>query len=285
MRSSERRETMDFMIGLMHGTAKKSDKTQIALKWIHLLVEILAWKWVRNVKKALKWLPIRVLILTSKVGQCIRNPLQWHQQDARKDDDTIEWLQKSNPPDLSLTNSSKEHGPAHRCEPRPAISNSEILVKAAGAQYRDLDEGTPCEVWKVRNLKGNNALQEALKKGHGEVVLYPLDSYHEELGHVVNGAGESPLYLAAEAGLLIHVVRRLIAGKDYSVEGPDGQTPLHIAVIKGHLDIVETLLEECERIDPKKADWFGRTAFHYAAALGYGKIMVSLVSTTPRLCF
>ena len=48
---------------------------------------------------------------------------------------------------------------------------------------------------------------------------------------------------------------------------------------------METPLEECERIDPKKADWFGRTAFHYAAALGYGKIMVSLVSTTPSLVY
>lgn len=48
---------------------------------------------------------------------------------------------------------------------------------------------------------------------------------------------------------------------------------------------METLLKNCERIDPKQADRLGQTALHYAAALGYGKIMVSLVSTTPSLVY
>ncbi|XXG82995.1 hypothetical protein AAC387_Pa10g0861 [Persea americana] len=298
-------DRMDFMNGLVRRAAGKNHKTH----------EITALKCML---KNMDWLPLRVLILTSKVGQCMRKPLQWLQQDARKYDDNTEWLQKSNPLDLSLTLTPQKNTALHiaarfdkhglatevikLCPSLISQANSEgdtplhiaakaghhqlteILIEAPGAEYRDVEEGTPCEVWKVRNLKGNNALQEALKKGHGEVALYLLKSYHEELGCLGNEAGESPLYLAAEAGL-IGVVEELIKRKDYSVQGPDGQTPLHIAVIKGHLDIVETLLEKCECIDPKKADRFGQTALHYAAALGYGKITVSLVSTTPSLVY
>ncbi|XXG82993.1 hypothetical protein AAC387_Pa10g0859 [Persea americana] len=118
----------------------------------------------------------------------------------------------------------------------------QLLVDSAPVA-RGLEEGTPLnpavEELKIRNLEGNTVFHEVLKNRNGGVAMYLLDFY-EELGDVVNGVGESPLYLPAEAGL-IHVVRRLIAGKHYSVEGPDGQTPLHIAVIKGHSGISITL--------------------------------------------
>lgn len=92
--------------------------------------------------------------------------------------------------------------------------------------------------WRKLNSQGNYPIHEALKKGHGQVAwhLLSLDRGHE-LMCKVNEARESPLYLAAEAGLQ-DVVATIIRGPSpYSLQGPDQKTPLHIAVIKGHLSM------------------------------------------------
>lgn len=95
--------------------------------------------------------------------------------------------------------------------------------------------------WRKLNSQGNYPIHEALKKGHGQVAchLLSLDRRHE-LMCKVNEARESPLYLAAEAGL--HDVVATIIWRPCSLEGPDQQTPLHIAVIKGHLSMHLSLL-------------------------------------------
>ncbi|XXG69264.1 hypothetical protein AAC387_Pa06g2179 [Persea americana] len=102
-----------------------------------------------------------------------------------------------------------------------------------------IEEGNPLlqvrVALRMSNSEGSNPIHEALKKSHGEVALHLL-AFEERhgLARDVNMAGESVLYLAAEAGL-DEVVHKIIDTGDYSTRGSDGQNPLHIAVIKGEL--------------------------------------------------
>lgn len=50
-------------------------------------------------------------------------------------------------------------------------------------------------------------------------------------------------------------------------------------------EIVSTLLEHCKRINVNQVDCFGKTALHYAAALGHRKSLAKLVSETPSLVY
>ncbi|RWR88248.1 protein ACCELERATED CELL DEATH 6-like protein [Cinnamomum micranthum f. kanehirae] len=136
-----------------------------------------------------------------------------------------------------------------------------------------LEEGDPVRqagsvALRMRNLEGNNPIDEALKKSYGAVALHLL-AFEErhELAREVNVAGESLLYLAADAGL-DKVVQKIIDSGDYSTQGPDGQNPLHIAVIKGQLGVVRILLDKESDFIPQ-ADRFGNTVLHYASVKSY----------------
>ncbi|RWR88247.1 protein ACCELERATED CELL DEATH 6-like protein [Cinnamomum micranthum f. kanehirae] len=133
-----------------------------------------------------------------------------------------------------------------------------------------LEDGNPVRqagsvALRMRNLEGNNPIDEALKKSFGAVALHLL-AFEErhKLAREVNVAGESLLYLAADAGL-DKVVQKIIDSGDYSTQGPDGQNPLHIAVIKG---VVQILLDKERNFIPQ-ADCFGNTVLHYASAKSY----------------
>ncbi|KAJ8627918.1 hypothetical protein MRB53_021225 [Persea americana] len=124
----------------------------------------------------------------------------------------------------------------------------------------------------MSNSEGSNPIHEALKKSHGQVALYLL-AFEERhgLAREVNVAGESLLYLAAKAGL-DEVVQKIIDTGDYSTRGPDGQNPLHIAVIKGRLGVVKILLDKERNFIPQ-ADLFGNTVLHYASAKSYCRMI------------
>ena len=47
----------------------------------------------------------------------------------------------------------------------------------------------------------------------------------------------------------------------------DGNTPLHMAALNGHLDICEAILENIDEKNPR--NHFGGTPFHSAAARGH----------------
>nr|XP_029124417.1 protein ACCELERATED CELL DEATH 6 isoform X2 [Elaeis guineensis] len=94
---------------------------------------------------------------------------------------------------------------------------------------------------RVRNGVGNTALHEAAQNGHLEVVQ-AIMSVDPDSAAVVNQAGVSPLYMAAERGSS-NIVRSLQWSEACSYEGPNGQTALHAAVLICY-DITELILEQ-----------------------------------------
>ncbi|RWR88249.1 protein ACCELERATED CELL DEATH 6-like protein [Cinnamomum micranthum f. kanehirae] len=166
-----------------------------------------------------------------------------------------------------------------------------------------LEEGNPVRqagnvALRMSNLEGSNPIHEARKKSHGEVALHLLAfEKRHELAREVNVAGESLLYLATEVGL-DKVVQKIIDTGDYNTQGPDGQNPLHIAVLKGRLGVVEILLNKERNFIPQ-ADRFGNTVLHYASARNYYrgleegrtkdgnhiKILESLLKANPSLAY
>ena len=184
--------------------------------------------------KALKWLdqpdrPDLRLALTPQRNTALHIAVSFNQEDlARK---TIELC-----PPLLYEPNSKGDIPLHIAAKAGHLHLARLLASEARAPG-DFEEGTSQrvlgEMLRKTNLEGNTPLHEALKMGHGKMALCLLDLDEEqELGGIVNHARESPLYLAVGASLK-HVVLKLLERRDYSIEGPDGQTPLHIAVIHG----------------------------------------------------
>ncbi|KAJ8627915.1 hypothetical protein MRB53_021222 [Persea americana] len=182
-------------------------------------------------------------------------------------------------PSLISQHNSKGDTPLHVAARAGHLGLTQLLTPALNLEEGNptLEEGNPVRhagsvVLRMRNLEGNNPIHEALKKSHGEVALHLL-AYEErhELACEVNVAEESLLYLAAEAGL-DEVVQKIIDGGDYSTRGPDGQNPLHIAVIKGRSGVVKILLDKESKFIPQ-ADRFGNTVLHYASAKSYCRVL------------
>ncbi|XXG69257.1 hypothetical protein AAC387_Pa06g2174 [Persea americana] len=173
---------------------------------------------------------------------------------------------------LISQHNSKGDTPLHVAARAGHLGLTQLLAPAL-----NLEEGNPVRhagsvALRMRNLEGNNPIHEALKKSHGEVALHLL-AFEEshELACELNVVGESLLYLAAEAGL-DEVVQKIIDSGDYNTGGPDGQNPLHIAVIKGRSGVVEILLDKASNLIPQ-VDGFGNTALHFASAKSYRRVL------------
>ncbi|KAF8412911.1 hypothetical protein HHK36_000883 [Tetracentron sinense] len=130
---------------------------------------------------------------------------------------------------------------------------------------RSLEEGgavEPPPLWRMENREKNTALHEALRNDSKEVALFLLD-LDPELASSINGAGESPLYLAAEARLH-SVLCKIVNQNSFSVAGPFGRNPLHAAVFTKRLASTRVLIDSKPELI-KHADSYGKTALHYAA--------------------
>jgi len=62
---------------------------------------------------------------------------------------------------------------------------------------------------------------------------------------------------------LIHIRRGLVDFGAVEFSSPEGKTPLHVAAEKGHMDVVQWILEEL-KVDIDKPDAKGFRAIHYA---------------------
>lgn len=76
------------------------------------------------------------------------------------------------------------------------------------------------------------------------------------------------LIRATKRGNIEQVKGLLAEGRDPNLTHDDGQTPLHWAARKGHLEVAELPLENCQGLDV--TDENRRTPMHSAAAASRG---------------
>ncbi|KAF8775387.1 hypothetical protein HU200_004806 [Digitaria exilis] len=139
------------------------------------------------------------------------------------------------------------------------------------------------------NEAGETPLVAAAERGHLEVVvelLRHLDT--EELG-AKNRSGYDALHVAAREGrhetnphvnyqeMLLH--DRMLA----KTFGPGNTTPLISAAMRGHIEVVELLLEQDDFGLVEMARDNGKNALHFAARQGHVGIVKSLLEKDPQL--
>uniref|UniRef100_A0A3B3UJ44 Cortactin-binding protein 2 n=1 Tax=Poecilia latipinna TaxID=48699 RepID=A0A3B3UJ44_9TELE len=106
-------------------------------------------------------------------------------------------------------------------------------------------------------------------------------------------AGQTPLFLACEAGSLNCAQALLTAGANRSLTNTDGCTALHAAVRSGHVDVLRLLLHHSDPSDPpdgpalsaallNQANSDGWTPAHMAAALGLKECLEVLCSHSEQ---
>ncbi len=118
-------------------------------------------------------------------------------------------------------------------------------------------------------------IHDAVKKGDLETVK-ALVAKNPGLVYSKNGAGETPLHLAAE-GRRVDVAEFLLANKaDVNAKGVEGYTPLHWAAAKDYKDFAELLL--ANKADVNAKAFMGITPLHLAAT-GCHEDLVELLLT------
>ena len=114
----------------------------------------------------------------------------------------------------------------------------------------------------TRDEKGLHGLHVALQEPSLKVVTVLMD-WDKTMVESRNAADESPLMLASLKGLLPVVVKLIQRGAD--VNKP-GWAPLHYAATRGHLEVMNVLLENHAYIDAASPN--GSTPLMMAAMYG-----------------
>ena len=98
-----------------------------------------------------------------------------------------------------------------------------------------------------------------------------------------SGGALSSILDACERGGNAEALSALLGSLDVSVDtkGADGDTPLHVACLYGHADIVRALLEA--NADPRVTDGDGGTPLHDASAGGHLNIVKMLVERSSKV--
>ncbi|MBA0826860.1 hypothetical protein Goarm_011675 [Gossypium armourianum] len=156
-----------------------------------------------------------------------------------------------------------------------------VHVAARGGHWRIVllfrDSGSNgVYIARVRDNYGNTPLHCAVRNDHYLVVWRLADKDRESL-LLVNHTGESPLSIAID--LKLAVTAEAIIGLNRSTleyRGPNGQTPLHWAVIRRDLHIMRKIHIRKPKLI-KMQDEKQRTPLHYAAALGEYEIIKLLL--------
>ncbi|XP_073005793.1 uncharacterized protein [Typha latifolia] len=141
---------------------------------------------------------------------------------------------------------------------------------------------------RMTNKLKNTPLHEAVIHRRTDIAMKLLQN-DPDVGHITNLKEESPFHIAAREGLVV-VVQEILnhpwVEKPEELEPPLSGTgsPLHQAVLGGHIKIVEKLLEA--RSDfIKVVDSSGNTALHYAAQKNNTKMIEMLLNKEPFLAY
>jgi ankyrin repeat protein len=116
--------------------------------------------------------------------------------------------------------------------------------------------------------------QTAISNGYLDVTKVFLEKGAD--AKAANKYGNTPLHWAAEKGHL-DVVKYLVEekGADIKAAANNGNTPLYRAARYGNLDVVKYLVEKGANVEA--ADKYGDTSLHWAARFGYWDVVKYLV--------
>ncbi|KAF8396126.1 hypothetical protein HHK36_017738 [Tetracentron sinense] len=145
----------------------------------------------------------------------------------------------------------------------------EVMTGSNVEEEGAVEPPMPILLWRMKNKENNTALHEAMKSKRKEVAVSLLN-VDSQLAAFVNEAGESPLYLAAEAHLY-KALRKIVNQTSFSIDGPFGRNPLHAAVLTNSPKCTRLLINARPDLI-KLADSSGKTALHYVAEANSFKI-------------
>ncbi|GLT88615.1 hypothetical protein SLE2022_066320 [Rubroshorea leprosula] len=146
-----------------------------------------------------------------------------------------------------------------------------IRVLLQGYAHLAPQDRTPTLIGRVKNGWGNTALHEAMSlygcdAKYGDAVE-KLVSADRETAYIQNSKGESPLYLAVEAGVKVEMLNHLL-GNPSTTRLPEGQSPVHAAIkYKRYGHMFQILSNRPKLIG--LTDENGRRALHCAAETDY----------------
>ena len=116
------------------------------------------------------------------------------------------------------------------------------------------------------STNGDTSLHTAIRSGNFENVEKVIE---QGVGvvHDTNSSGESPLHLACALGdkPIVHLL--MSNGADMYKRDCYNNVPIHRAVAKGHIEIID-LLTVTFGCPPKTTGYQGRTLLHFACAIG-----------------
>jgi ankyrin repeat protein len=123
---------------------------------------------------------------------------------------------------------------------------------------------------------GKTAAYVAAENGHLETLSALLTHRPESISMQSSKLGQrSPLHVAAMRGHQNIVTELLTRGVDIELQASNGSTALHLASWNGHLDVVDVLLDA--KADVNATTTNGSTALLFASQKGHQSIVVRLL--------
>ncbi|CAO1946508.1 unnamed protein product [Urochloa humidicola] len=134
------------------------------------------------------------------------------------------------------------------------------------------------------NEAGETPLVAAAERGHLEVVVELLRHLDAEGLAAKNRSGYDALHVAAREGRHAVVQEMLLHDRMLAKTfGPGNTTPLISAAMRGHIEVVELLLEQDDLGLVEMARDNGKNALHFAARQGHIEIVKALLEKDPQL--
>jgi len=133
----------------------------------------------------------------------------------------------------------------------------------------------------AQDKDGWTALHIAVKLGHEDIIRELVSKKRKNvIVDAANKIGNTPLHKASSLGCVSNVEMLIKAKANLYTTNNDGRTALHLAAIRGNLDIVVKLLfVNCTKAKElaKIEDRLGGTALRYAAHGGHTEIVFFLI--------
>ena len=118
----------------------------------------------------------------------------------------------------------------------------------------------------LKTNDGTNCLQIAALQGHFNLCKMLIDKHLVDL-HMTDNYGWTELHCSAQSGNCELVAYFAEMGTDIHLKTADGRNCLHIAALKGHLNLCKMLIDK-HNVDVNVADKRGWTAVHFSAQSG-----------------